>query len=132
METPPQSDSDGLEQAVLERIRQLGLGTEPGFVLDLINSYAPLFQRLHASILDSFERSDRDTLHYAAHSLKGACLNVGAVDLAAVARAIEEHSEKADFATIVPFLSNLDDQLKRTMNAMSSIRSRLSQQKPSL
>ncbi|MCX6134712.1 MAG: Hpt domain-containing protein [Ignavibacteriales bacterium] len=132
MQTPPRSDSDQLEQAVLERIRQLGLGTEPGFILDLIDSYAPLFQRLHASILDSLERRDRDTLHYAAHSLKGACLNVGAADLAAVARAIEEHSQKADFATIAQFLNNLDDQLKRTMSALSSISFRLSQQKPSL
>jgi HPt (histidine-containing phosphotransfer) domain-containing protein len=131
MQKPPSSDSSHLEQAIMDRIRQLGLETDPDFVLELIDSYAPLFKRLHDSLLDSHAKKDRSKIHYAAHTLKGACLNIGAADLAAVSRTIEEQSEQADFETFNPLLQLLDVELERTNRALLSIKSRLSQKKSS-
>lgn len=118
-----------LEAAMLDRIRQLGLESDPDFMLELIDSYAPLFKRLQDSLLDSHAKKDRSKIYYAAHSLKGACLNIGAADPAAVSRAIEELSEQADFETISPLLQALDVELKKTNQALLSIKSRISQQK---
>jgi HPt (histidine-containing phosphotransfer) domain-containing protein len=132
MPTPSASENlETLEAAMLDRIRQLGLETDPDFVLELIDSYAPLFKRLHDSLLDSHAKKDRSKMHYAAHTLKGACLNIGAGDLAAVSRTIEEQSEQADFETFNPLLQLLDVELERTNRALLSIKSRISQKKPS-
>lgn len=131
MQKPSPSDPNPLEQAMLDRIQKLGLKTDPEFVIELIDSYSPLFERLHTALHDSHSKKDRSKIHYAAHSLKGASLNIGATDLADVCRTIEELSEKADFETIVPHLRVLDAEMQRTNQAMRSMKSRLSQQKPS-
>jgi HPt (histidine-containing phosphotransfer) domain-containing protein len=90
-----------------------------------------LFERLHNSLLDSHSKQDRGKIHYAAHSLKGASLNIGAADLAAVSRAIEDLSEQAEIGTIDPLLRVLDVELKKTREALLLIRARLSQGKSS-
>ena len=128
MQRPLPSDSEQLEQAMLERISQLGIAADPKFVIDLIDSYAPLFEKHRASVHESLEKRDRNKLHYAAHSLKGAGLNVGASALADVARTIEEKSETADFASMESYLQELDSQLSKTNGALQSIRSRMSLQ----
>jgi HPt (histidine-containing phosphotransfer) domain-containing protein len=126
MHKPSSSDSNQLEQAMLNRIRQLGLETDPDFLIELIDSYAPLFERLHSSLLESHSKRNRSKIHYAAHSLKGASLNIGAADLAAVSRAIEDLSEHAEFKTIDPLLQVLDVELKKTIQALLVIKTRLS------
>ena len=129
----PSADAnyEPLEAAMLDRIRQMGLETDPDFVCELIDSYAPLFKRFHDTLLDSYAKKDRTKLHYAAHSLKGASLNIGAADLAAVSRTIEEKAEHAGFESIDPLLETLDVELKKTNQALLSIKSRLSKTKPS-
>jgi len=128
MATPSAGANLGtLETAMLDRIRQLGLETDPDFVLEFIDSYAPLFERLHNSLLESHSKKDRSKIQYAAHSLKGASLNIGAADLAAVSRAIEDLSEQAEFATIDPLLQVLDVELKKTTQALLVIKTRISQ-----
>ncbi len=131
MPKPPSSDFSQLEEAVLVRIRQMGLEADPDFVLELVDSYTPLFRRCHDSLLDSYAKKDRSTMQYAAHSLKGASLTIGAADLAAVSRMIEEQSELSNFGTIDPLLEKLDVELKKTNQALLSIKSRLSKQQPS-
>lgn len=120
-----------LEAAIMDRLGQLGLEADPDFMLELIDSYAPLFEKLHNSLLDSHSKKDRTKIHYAAHSLKGASLNIGAADLAAVSRAIEDLSEKADFETIDPLLPALNVELKKTNEALLSIKTKLSHGKSS-
>ena len=127
MATPSEGTTPAtLEAAILERIRQLGLENDPDFMLELIDSYAPLFEKLHKSLLESHSKKDRVKIHYAAHSLKGASLNIGAADLAADSRAIEDLSEQADFATIDPLLLVLDSDLNKTLQALLAIKTRLS------
>jgi HPt (histidine-containing phosphotransfer) domain-containing protein len=132
MATPSAGANLGtLEAAIMERLGQLGLEADPDFMLELIDSYAPLFERLHNSLLDSHSKKDRTKIHYAAHSLKGASLNIGATDLAAVSRAIEDLSEQAGFEKIDPLLPALDVELKKTAEALLSIKTKLSHGKSS-
>jgi HPt (histidine-containing phosphotransfer) domain-containing protein len=132
MATPSAGATPGtLEAAMMDRIRQLGLESDPDFVIELIDSYSPLFAKLHNSLLDSLSNKDRKKIHYAAHSLKGASLNIGATDLAAVSRAIEDLSEQADFETFTPLLPNLAAELKKTKDALQLIKTRILQSKSS-
>jgi HPt (histidine-containing phosphotransfer) domain-containing protein len=128
MTTPPAGTNPGtLETAMMDRIRQLGIETEPDFVLELIDSYSPLFERLHNSLLESHSKKDRGKIQYAAHSLKGASLNIGASDLGAICITIEDLAEKEEYAAIDPLLLRLDAELKKTNSALLTIRTRISQ-----
>jgi HPt (histidine-containing phosphotransfer) domain-containing protein len=131
MQQSPISDSELLQQAMIERIRQMGLAADPDFVIELIDSYTPLFERLRGSIVEAHQKQDRNKLHYAAHSLKGASLNIGAENLADIARTLEGFAETADFGTMEPYMGNLDAQLNQTHDALLAIKAKLSRQQSS-
>ncbi|MDP2883852.1 MAG: PAS domain S-box protein [Ignavibacteria bacterium] len=125
------SESDVLEHAMLDRIRQLGLETDPDFVLELIDSYAPLFQRQYSNLRDAYAKKDTGKLHYAAHSLKGASLNIGATNLADMCRTIEDLTDQKDFDAVGTLIEDLKETLQKTSAALRAIKTGLSQQKSS-
>lgn len=125
------SETDALEHAMLDRIGQLGLETDPDFILELIGSYAPLFQKLHKNLQDAYAKNDIGKLRYAAHSLKGASLNIGATHLAAMCRTIEDLTDQKDFDTVGTLIEDLKETQQKTSAALQAIKTRLSQQKSS-
>jgi CheY-like chemotaxis protein len=125
------SETDVLEHAMLDRIRQLGLETDPDFVLELIDSYAPLFQRQYSNLQDAYAKKDTGKLHYAAHSLKGASLNIGATNLADMCRTIEDLTDQKDFDAVGTLIEDLKETLQKTTAALQAIKTGLSHQKSS-
>jgi two-component system, sensor histidine kinase and response regulator len=123
--------SELLEKAILHRIGQLGLESDPAFMLELIASYEPLFQNQLKNIRDALTKKDSVKLHYAAHSLKGASLNIGAATVAGSCRDIEDLAERKNFEAIQACIGNLDKEVQKTVEALTSIKTKLSQQKPS-
>jgi CheY-like chemotaxis protein len=125
------AETDELEASMHKRIEQLGLETDPAFVLELIGSYEPLFRNQLNNIRAAFEKKDGKALHYSAHSLKGASLNIGADHLAAVARKIEELSEQMDLEKITPLVPELEVVMDATTRALESISQKLTAHKSS-
>lgn len=132
-----QPDSEGrvgdesLEGAILNRVRQLGLESDPAFMLELIDSYEPLIQKQLRNIQDALSKKDSVKLHFAVHTLKGACLNIGASRLAGSCKDIEELAERKNMKAIQARIKGLDEEAERTVRALSSIKTKLSSQKPS-
>ena len=122
------SDADELEQAIIERIRQLGVAADPAFLVELIDSYTPLFEKHQASLVSSLEKRDRNKIHYAAHAIKGASLNIGAGNLADAARALEQQSETGSFETIATLLQELEHQMDRARGALRDVKTKLTTQ----
>jgi CheY-like chemotaxis protein len=125
------SETDELERTMLDRIRQLGLETDPDFILELIDSYASLFQKQYNILQDAYAKRDTGNLQYAAHSLKGASLNIGATHLAAVCLTIEDSTDQKDFDTVGTLIEDLEETLQKTSAALQAIKTRLLQQKSS-
>ena len=126
------SDSPGeLEKSMFKRIEQLGLETDPAFVLELIGSYEPLFRNQLNNIQTAFSKKDGKALHYSAHSLKGASLNIGADHLAAVSRKIEDLAEEMNVEKIAPLIPDLEAVMTATTQALQAITQKLSSQKSS-
>ncbi len=115
-----------LEQSMFERVHQLGLETDPTFMLELIASYAPLLKKETDAIRDACSKQNAVAVHYAAHSLKGASLNIGANELAAVCRTIEQLATNQDLASVAQHLDTLTESLKKTLVSLDSLRTRLS------
>ena len=126
------ADSGGIviEQSMEDRIRQLCIETDRAFVLELLDTCAPLFAKHLASIQEAGSMRDATKLHYASHALKGASLNIGANKLASVCRRIEDSSEMNDFETVDSLMSDLQKEIQGASQALHSVRDRLSHQKP--
>jgi len=128
-QTPTEIPGDGeLEHAMSDRIRQLGLETDPAFVVELIESYSPLFTNQSRAIEEAFSKQDEAKLRYAAHSLKGASLNIGANKLGAICRTIEDLAEKKDLAASAKLLPDLKEVMGSTLKALETIKAKLSRE----
>ncbi|MCX6134711.1 MAG: PAS domain S-box protein [Ignavibacteriales bacterium] len=125
-ETSVYSPSSDFEQSMVERVHQLGLETDPDFVLELVESYAPLLKKQADAIRDGCSTQNVRNVHHAAHSLKGACLNIGANELAAVSRTIEDCAVNKDLTTAAQQLTTLDECLERTLASLEAVRIKLS------
>jgi CheY-like chemotaxis protein/HPt (histidine-containing phosphotransfer) domain-containing protein len=112
-EPPVHSPSSDFEQSMFERVHQLGLETDPAFVLELIESYTPLLKKQMNAIRDGCSKQNAEAVHYAAHSLKGASLNIGARELADVSRTIEERATNQDLTSVAQHLDTLEEKIGR-------------------
>lgn len=121
------ADED-IEKALGDRIRQLGLETDPAFVVELIDSYAPLFSNQSRAIEEACSANDEGKLRYAAHSLKGASLNIGANNLGAICKSIEDFAEAKDMASVEKLIPALKQIIDKTASALEIIKKRLSEE----
>jgi len=84
------SASGVLDAQVLQGLRELGGDDDPGLLLEVVGMFledAPLRMR---EIEQALQRGDLKLLERAAHSLKSASANVGAMALSGLCRRIEE------------------------------------------
>jgi CheY-like chemotaxis protein len=119
-----------IEKDMFERIRQLGLESDPAFVLELIESYTPLFANHSKNVEIAFENRDMKKLRYAAHSLKGASLNIGANSLGEICKTIEDLAESGSFDALGPSLKALKTELKTAAAALEGIKEKFQREIP--
>ena len=119
-----------LEQAILKRMHQLGLETDTAFMIELIDTYAPSFQKQFASLVEACSRRDAHNLHQAAHSLKGAGLNIGAMEFGALCRKIEDCSYEKDFESVETMIAALNQEKQHVLQALQVVKARLSDLPP--
>jgi PAS domain S-box-containing protein len=122
----PTSPSLDFEQSMFERIHQLGLETDPAFILGLVESYPSLFKKETKAIRDGCSEQNVKVVHYAAHALKGACMNIGANELAAVSQTIEELAKNQDLTSVAQHLDTLTETLNKTLASLESVKAKLS------
>lgn len=107
-----------VEQPLLDEGRLGMLAADLGreMVIELIDVFSRDTQRYVEQILRSRSAGDRGTRARAAHSLKGACLNVGASSLAALARRLES----ADSAEVDELFARLPAEHTGTREALQA------------
>jgi len=122
--TPAEHDQE-LEQAVWDRVRQLGLETDTYFIKDLIQSYVPLFTTQLNNILEAHKERNAKKLTHAAHSLKGASLNVGASALGDLCRIVEESARNDQFGGLETVLEEIKREHAKVTQVLSAIKAKL-------
>lgn len=75
---------------------------------------------LHQAVLATFESRTPDGLRRAAHAIKGASANVGAIRLASVAREIEMQSPAADWAQLATQVERLGKEVESAKIALAA------------
>ncbi len=108
LERPPLLDED--------RLAMLAADLGDGVLAELVDVFHSDTQGYVDRILRSSTAADRSARVRAAHSLKGACLNVGASSLAALARRLES----ADESEVHELIARLSAEHSRTLAALDS------------
>ena len=114
---PP--DSSVIDAERLSMMRQLGPDDGWGLLPTLTNAFLEDWPALLAAIRDAVETSDAQALSGAAHQLKGAALNIGAVVVAAVCEQLEDRGAEAPPEDVL--LTHLESELARATQSLRDV-----------
>ena len=79
-----------LDDAALERLRELNQEGQPDLVREVLTAFLADAPRRLAAVDDGISQEDRAAVHRAAHALKGAASTIGATTLKQLCRDVEE------------------------------------------
>jgi CheY-like chemotaxis protein len=116
-----------LEQAMLKRMHQMGLETDLAFMIELIDTYAPSIEKQFGLLVEACSKKNTHNLHQAAHSLKGAGLNIGAVEFGGLCKKIEERTFENDFESVEHMIESLKQEKLRMLQALQVVKTRLAE-----
>ena len=88
-------------------MEQLGVETDFDFILELIDSYKPMLETKLDELTSAYSSKDLKKFRFTAHSLKGAALNIGANDYAAVCKEIEDQTLDGELKGLESLLEEL-------------------------
>ena len=114
-----------LEESVLDRLRQLGLESSPEFFVDLLETFIPSMDTHATMLFQAYADRDAKKLHYAAHSLKGSSLNIGAKSFGAFCKTIEDHAAEGKVESDVLMREQFKREFESLRTVIASIQKRL-------
>ena len=120
-----QTEPKPLEESMLERMQQLGLETDFPFMIELIDTYAFSFEKQFGLLVGACSAKDAHNIHMAAHSMKGASLNIGATEFGAVCKKIEELASHGEFEKVGTMLPTLKEEKRRLLDALQTVKEKL-------
>ncbi|MCY2958777.1 MAG: Hpt domain-containing protein [Planctomycetota bacterium] len=116
------ADASGvLDMQVIEGLRELGGEDEPGLLLEVIGMFLEDAPTRIREIEQGFASGDIKLLERAAHSLKSASANVGAMQLSSVCKRIEEIARQQKRDGIAELLPESSKAWNEASNALRSI-----------
>ncbi|MEX2088409.1 MAG: response regulator, partial [Bacteroidota bacterium] len=114
-----------LEESVLERLRQLGLESSPEFFVDLLETFIPSMDTHATMLFQAYADKDAKKLYYAAHSLKGSSLNIGAKSFGTFCKTIEDDAAEGKAESDVLTREQFKREFESLRTVIASIQKRL-------
>lgn len=111
-----------LDMKVIEGLRELGGDDDPGLLLEVIGMFLEDAPTRIREIEQGLASGDIKLLERAAHSLKSASANVGAVELSTVCKRIEEIARQEKSEGIADLLPESNKAWHAAEQALRSIR----------
>ncbi len=110
-----------LDMQVIEGLRELGGDDDPGLLVEVIGMFLEDAPTRIEEIQQGLATGDIKLLERAAHSLKSASANVGAVQLSLVCKRIEEIARRSTSEGIADLIPESNRALTEVSNALRSI-----------
>jgi HPt (histidine-containing phosphotransfer) domain-containing protein len=99
------NDSAVIDMRVIADLRELGGADDPGLLAELIEMFLTDAPSRLRDVEAGLASSDIKLVERASHTLKSSSANIGAMNLSALAKRIEELARNRDQAAIVPLVA---------------------------
>jgi len=122
------TDKDGasfFDESVLQGLEEMGGRDNPGFVRRIFDLYLEYAPRACAEISNAARVNDFETCGRAAHSLKSMSHNIGAVEVAASADAIERRARNDNRVANAEELDRVAKSLAASLEFIAALRQRV-------
>ena len=116
-DTPP-NPASAVDAERLAVLRQLGTSDGWGVLPAVVEAFVQEAPVSLAQMREAVRTGDVNGLEPAAHRLKGAAANIGAVAVAAACQQLEHSARSGDEAHIVDLLDELDTTLERAIRLL--------------
>jgi len=120
---PPKSAQDVLDASVIEGLRELGGEEDPGLLLELIDLYLADAPQRMSEIEQALASGDWKLLERAAHTLKSASANIGALSLSALCQELELKARSCDAQVCTSLYRRSSETYGRVESALRDLRS---------
>ena len=111
-----------VDQAVLDRLRELNEDDEPDIVTELIDLFLRDTPPRLAALKDAISEGDAQALSQTAHTLKGSSASLGATRLAALNAELEKKASYGSLEDASRLLAQLDNEFERVRHVLESER----------
>lgn len=116
-----------IDRETINMLREMDAVTEDGdLILELVDEFLTHSTMLVTEIKMYAQQNVAEKLATTAHSLKGACLNIGALVLFQVCDRIEEMARNQDLVETKAQLATLNDAFLTTTKTLTELRERTS------
>lgn len=102
-----------LDPAVIASLRQLTPPGEPDVLNEVLQLFLEDVPVRIARLRAAWQAGNPVEVQRAAHSLKGSAGNIGATDLLAVCRQLDDHSKSGDLSSLAALVASLDAEYAR-------------------
>lgn len=117
--TPFQRDLQGiLDEARLAELTELG---GEALVVELMQTFQIDVPQQLASLREAFDARDAAMVQMIAHTIKGACRNIGAMQLAAYCQSLEYAAKTGDLTNASDLISSIENEFSRVELALRSL-----------
>jgi HPt (histidine-containing phosphotransfer) domain-containing protein len=119
----PGATPEPLDHGVIEGLRELGGAEDPGLLVELIDLYLSDAPQRMAEIEESLASGNWSLLERAAHTLKSASANIGALGLSELCKELECQARKRDPQVCSSLYRRSAADLVRVESALRKLRS---------
>ena len=102
--TPPPTD---FYQGILDRMKDLGLLDYPGFAIDVLKTFVRDATKTMDRLEKAAEEGNRPACEELAHRVRGASLNLGAIELGQIATKIEDLCAEGELSLVRSLVKEL-------------------------
>jgi HPt (histidine-containing phosphotransfer) domain-containing protein len=119
----PGAQQEVLDASVIQSLRELGGEEDPGLLLELIDLYLCDAPQRMGEIEQGLAQGDWKLLERAAHTLKSASANIGALGLSAICKELEANARLRDAQLCSNLQRSSAECLARVESALRRLRS---------
>lgn len=102
-----------LNPSVIESLRQLTPPGEPDVLAEVLQLFLEDVPLRIAKLRGAWQAGDAVEVQRSAHSLKGSAGNIGATDLLAVCRLLDDQGKSGDLSNLAGLVASLDAEYAR-------------------
>ncbi|HTX20191.1 MAG TPA: PAS domain S-box protein [Bacteroidota bacterium] len=110
------------DETILRRMKELGAETDPAFAMTLIDTFLDDALERIARITEALKQGKADKVYFDAHTLRGGCLSLGALNLAAILHTMEESAMEGRLEGLEKILREVNSEFEKTRELLLALR----------